>query len=51
MSNNVPNMAAFRSWKWIVGVVYIVLAIVLLVVGRITMFDAALLLGIGIILV
>jgi hypothetical protein len=51
MSSNMPNMAAFRSWKWIVGVIYIVLAVVLLVIGRIGVFDAALLLGIGIILV
>jgi hypothetical protein len=51
MSSNMPNMAAFRSWKWIVGVVYIVLAVVLLVVGRITLFEAGVLLGIGIILV
>jgi hypothetical protein len=51
MSNNAPSMAMFRSWKWIVGVIYIVLAVVLLVIGRISIFDAALLAGIGIILV
>ena len=51
MTSNMPNMAAFRGWKWLVGVIYIVLAIVLYVVGRVGLFEFAVLLGIGIILV
>lgn len=47
----VPKLAAFRPWKWLVGVIYIVLAVVLLLLGRITTFEAAVLLGLGIILV
>jgi hypothetical protein len=51
MMRAIPKMAAFRAWKWLVGVIYIVLAVVLLVLGRITTFEAAVLLGLGIILV
>lgn len=46
-----PSVAVFRSWKWIVGILYILLAVILLVLGRISVFDAALLFGIGVILV
>jgi hypothetical protein len=51
MMRAIPKMAAFRAWKWLVGVIYIVLAVVLLLLGRITLFEAAVLLGLGIILV
>ena len=47
----VPKLAAFRAWKWLVGLIYIVLAVVLLLLGRITLLEAAVLLGLGIILV
>ncbi|MGO8947096.1 MAG: hypothetical protein ACLQUY_05430 [Ktedonobacterales bacterium] len=47
----VPKLAAFRAWKWLVGVIYIVLAVVLLVLGRISIFEAAVLFGLGVILV
>ncbi len=47
----VPILAAFRPWKWLVGAFYIVLAVVLLVLGRIPLFEAAVLFGLGIILV
>lgn len=45
------NLPALRGWKWIVGVVYIVLAIILFILGKITLIDLLILLGIGIILV
>jgi hypothetical protein len=51
---SVPNFAAARSWKWVVGIVYIVLAIVLLILGRTLSaewFAFAVLFGIGVILV
>jgi hypothetical protein len=51
MMRAIPKMAAIRAWKWLVGVIYIVLAVVLLVLGRITTFEAAVLLGLDIILV
>ena len=47
----VPKLAALRAWKWFVGVIYIVLAVVLLLLGRITSFEAAVLFGLGLILV
>ena len=47
----VPKLAAFRAWKWLVGVIYIVLAVVLLLLGRISSFEAAVLFGLGVILV
>jgi hypothetical protein len=47
----VPKLAAFRAWKWLIGLIYIVLAVVLLLLGRISIFEAAVLLGLGIILV
>jgi hypothetical protein len=47
----VPNFAAARSWKWLVGLLAIVLAIVLLVIGRLGWFDASVLFLLGIILV
>ena len=47
----IPKLAAFRPWKWLVGVIYVVLALVLLLLGRITLFEAAVLLGLGIMLV
>jgi hypothetical protein len=47
----IPKLAAFRPWKWLVGAIYIVLAVVLLLLGRITLFEAAILFGLGIILV
>jgi hypothetical protein len=43
--------ASYRGWKWLVGVVYIVLAIVLFVLGRVDLWTAALIFGIGVILV
>ncbi len=48
------NFASFRSWKWIVGLAYILVALVLLVIGRTLsaiVFDTLMLVGIGIILV
>jgi hypothetical protein len=47
----VPKLTAVRAWKWLVGLIYIVLAVVLLLLGRITLFEAAVLLGLDIILV
>ena len=47
----IPRLAAFRAWKWLVGVIYIVLAVVLLLLGRSTLFEAAVLFGLGVILV
>lgn len=49
MSN--VNLPALRSWKWIVGVVFIVLAVILIILGRIDLIHFLLLLGIGVILV
>ncbi len=49
-----PNLASFRSWKWIVGVIYILVAGVLLILGRelsAPWFAFAVLFGIGVILV
>ena len=43
--------AAFRSWKFIVGIVAIILAIVLLVIGRLGWYDALVLALLGVILV
>jgi hypothetical protein len=37
----IPKLAAFRPWKWLVGAIYIVLAVVLLLLGRITLFCLA----------
>ncbi len=51
MSQGYPNFSAFRSWKWIVGVVYILAAVILFLIGRIGAFEAGVLLGLGIILV
>jgi hypothetical protein len=47
----VPKLAAFRAWKWLVGLIYIVLAVVLLLLGRISIFEAAILFGLGVLLV
>jgi hypothetical protein len=47
----VSKLAAFRAWKWLVGLISSVLAVVLLLLGRITLFEAAVLLGLGILLV
>ena len=51
MMKKIPKLAAFRPWTWLVGVLYIVLAVVLLLLGRITLFEAAVLFGLGLILV
>jgi hypothetical protein len=51
MMRAIPKMAAFRAWKWLIGLIYIVLAVVLLLLGRITLFEAAVLLGLGAMLV
>ena len=48
---SIPKLATFRAWKWLVGVLYIVLAVVLLLLGRITLFEAAVLFGLGVVLV
>lgn len=40
-----------RGFKWVIGLVYIVLAVVLAAVGRIGLFEAAILFGIGVILI
>ena len=44
-------MADFRSWKWLVGVLYVVLAVVLFILKLLPAFEAGVLLGLGIILV
>ena len=43
--------SALRGWKSIVGVIAIVLAVVLLVIGRLGWYDAAVLALLGVILV
>jgi hypothetical protein len=50
----VPNFAAARGWKWIIGLLYIIIAVILLVLGRELSgqwFAFAMLFGIGVILV
>jgi cell division septal protein FtsQ len=39
------------SFKWLVGLIFIVVAVIAYLVGGLTLYDAALLFGIGVILV
>ena len=48
-----PSSKAYRqavSFKWLIGVIFIIAALIAYFVNHISLFDAALLFGIGVIL-
>jgi hypothetical protein len=50
-TNTYPNFATVRSWKWIVGLIAILAAVILFILGKLGGYDAAVLFLLGVILV
>ncbi len=46
-----PRVNQYRSFKWVVGVIFILAALYAYFVNHVSLFDAAVLFGIGVILV
>ncbi len=44
------SLSGLRSFKWILGLAYIVVALAVFIVGRVSLVETALLFGIGVLL-